>query len=86
MLADVRAVLDWLASGDAPPSAARGAAAALEDADSPYALQGLAGAVAETEAGLRRAIRTPSPAYPPPSPEPDESRAPRARDSFSFHL
>ena len=57
MLADVRAVLDWLASGDAPPSAARGAAAALEDADSPYALPGLAGAVAETEARLRHAIR-----------------------------
>jgi hypothetical protein len=57
MLADARAVLDWLASGDAPPSAARGAAAALADADSPYALPGLAGAVAETEARLWRAIR-----------------------------
>jgi hypothetical protein len=45
MLADARAVLDWLASGDAPPSAARGAAAAL------------AGAVAETEARLWHAIR-----------------------------
>ena len=44
MLADARAVLDWLASGDAPPSAARGAAAVLADTDSPYGLPGLAGA------------------------------------------
>jgi hypothetical protein len=57
MLADVRAVLDWLASGDAPPSAARGAAAALDDADSPYTLQSLAAAVAETETRLWHAIR-----------------------------
>ena len=57
MLADARAVLDWLASGDAPPSAARGAAAALADADSLYDLRGLAGAVTETESLLLRAIR-----------------------------
>lgn len=57
MLADARTVLDWLASGDAPPSAARAAAAALDDADSPYTLQGLAGAVAEAEARLRHAVR-----------------------------
>jgi hypothetical protein len=57
MLADARAVLDWLASGDAPPSAARGAAAALADADSPYDLRGLAGAAAETEARLWHAVR-----------------------------
>jgi hypothetical protein len=57
MLADVRAVLDWLASGDAPPSAARGAAAALDDADSPCTLQDLAAAVTETETRLRHAIR-----------------------------
>jgi hypothetical protein len=57
MLADARAVLDWLASGDAPPSAARGAAAALDDADSPYDLQGLAGAVGEAEGMLHRAVR-----------------------------
>jgi hypothetical protein len=57
MLADARAVLDWLASGDAPPPAARGAAAALADADSPYGLQRLAAAVAETENMLHRAVR-----------------------------
>jgi hypothetical protein len=57
MLADARAVLDWLASGDAPPSAARGAAAALADADSPYSLQRLAAAAAETENLLHRAVR-----------------------------
>jgi hypothetical protein len=57
MLADARAVLDWLASGDAPPSAARGAAAALDDAGSPYDLQQLAAAVGETESMLHRAVR-----------------------------
>jgi hypothetical protein len=57
MLADARAVLDWLASGDAPPPAARGAAAALADTDSPYALPGLARAVGEAEARLHRAVR-----------------------------
>jgi hypothetical protein len=56
MLADAHAVLDWLASGDAP-AAARQAAALLNDTDSPYDLQGLAGAVSETEARLNRAIR-----------------------------
>ena len=57
MLADARAVLDWLASGDAPPSAARQAAAVLADTDSPYDLQRLAAAVGETENMLHRAVR-----------------------------
>ena len=57
MLADARAVLDWLASADAPPSAARGAAAVLAGADSPYGLQGLAGAVGETGSMLHGAVR-----------------------------
>ena len=56
MLADAHAVLDGLASGDAP-AAARQAAAILADADSPYNLQGLAGAVAETASILHRAVR-----------------------------
>ncbi len=55
MLADAHAVLDGLASGDAP-AAARQAAAILADADSPYTLQGLAGAVAETASRLHQAI------------------------------
>jgi hypothetical protein len=55
MLADARAVLDWLASGDAP-EAARQAAAVLDDASSPYDLQGLADAVGETASMLHRAI------------------------------
>jgi hypothetical protein len=57
MLADARAVLDWLASAAAPPPAARQAAAVLEDADSPYDLQGLAAAVGETGNMLHRAVR-----------------------------
>jgi hypothetical protein len=57
MLADARAVLDWLASGDAPPSATRGATAVLADADSPYDLQRLAAAVGETGNMLHRAVR-----------------------------
>ena len=57
MLADAHAVLDWLASGDAPPSAARGAAAVLDDTDSPYRLQSLAAAVGEAEGMLHRAVR-----------------------------
>jgi hypothetical protein len=57
MLADAHSVLDWLASGDAPPAAARRAAAILGDTESPYDLQGLAGAVSEAEAGLRQAVR-----------------------------
>ena len=56
MLADARAVLDWLASGDAP-QAARQAAAILDDTESPYTLQGLAGAVSEAETRLRQAVR-----------------------------
>lgn len=56
MLADARTVLDWLASGAAPP-AARGAAAVLGDADSPYDLQRLAAAVGEAEGMLHRAVR-----------------------------
>jgi hypothetical protein len=55
MLADVQAVLDGLASGDAPAAAGQ-AAAILQDADSPYDLRGLAGAVAETVSHLRQAI------------------------------
>jgi len=57
MLADARTVLDWLASPEAPPSAARQAAAVLDDADSPYDLQRLAAAVGETENMLHRAVR-----------------------------
>jgi hypothetical protein len=57
MLADARAVLDWLASGDAPLPAARQATAVLDDIDSPYDLQGLAGAVAETATRLDLAVR-----------------------------
>ena len=57
MLDDARTVLDWLACGDAPPSAARQAAAVLGDADSPYDLPGLACAVAETAARLHLAAR-----------------------------
>jgi hypothetical protein len=56
MLADVQAVLEGLASGDAP-AAARQATAILHDTDSPYDLQGLAGAVAETASRLNLAIR-----------------------------
>jgi hypothetical protein len=57
MLADARTVLDWLASPEAPPSAARQAAAVLDDAESPYDLQRLAAAVGETENMLHRAVR-----------------------------
>jgi hypothetical protein len=57
MLADARTVLDWLASGEAPPSATRQAAAVLDDADSPYDLQRLAAAVGETGNMLHRAVR-----------------------------
>ena len=56
MLADARAVLDGLASGDAP-EAARQAAANLDDTDSLYDLQGLAGAVSDAAGILDRAVR-----------------------------
>jgi hypothetical protein len=56
MLADASAVLDWLASGDAPEASSR-AAAILDDTDSPYDIQGLAGAASEAEARLHRAAR-----------------------------
>jgi hypothetical protein len=56
MLADARAVLDGLASGDAPAAASQ-AAAIPDDTDSPYDLHGLAGAVSEAEARLHRAVR-----------------------------
>jgi len=56
MLADARAVLDGLASGDAPAAASQ-AAAILDDTDSPYDLQGLASAAGEAEARLHRAVR-----------------------------
>jgi hypothetical protein len=46
MLADAHAVISDLAGGTAP-AAARQAAAALRDADSPYTLDGLAAALAE---------------------------------------
>lgn len=46
MLADVRAVLDGITSGDAP-AAARQAAAILCDTDSPYDIEALAAAVSE---------------------------------------
>jgi hypothetical protein len=46
MLADAHAVISDLADG-AAPAAARQAAAALRDADSPYTLASLAGALAE---------------------------------------
>lgn len=57
MLADARAVLEHLASGDAPPSAAREAGAALAGAGSPCTLAGLAAAAGEAGALLRHAIR-----------------------------
>ena len=47
MLADAHALISDLADG-AAPAAARQAAAVLADADSPYTLQRLAGALAET--------------------------------------
>ena len=56
MLADAHAVLDGIASGGAPEAASQ-AAAILDDTDSPYDLQGLASAVSEAEAMLRRAVR-----------------------------
>ncbi len=54
MLTDVHAVLDDLATGNAP-AAARQAAAALREASSPYTLAGLAGALAETVNWLHQA-------------------------------
>jgi hypothetical protein len=54
MLADVHAVLDDLARGNNPAPAGR-AAAILDDTDSPYTLEGLADAVAETISRLHRA-------------------------------
>lgn len=57
MLDDAAVVLDWLASAQAPPPAARQAAAVLDDTDSPYDLPGLAGAVGETAARLHLAAR-----------------------------
>jgi hypothetical protein len=55
MLTDAHAVLAALAGGEAP-AAARQAAAALDDADGPYTLQGLADAVGGTVNMLYRAI------------------------------
>lgn len=54
MLDDVHAVLDGLATGQAPAAAGQ-AAAILDDADSPYTLGGLAAAVTETRSMLARA-------------------------------
>lgn len=54
MLDDVHAVLDGLATGQAP-AAARQAAAILDDADSPYTLAGLATAIREARSMLARA-------------------------------
>jgi len=56
MLADAHAVLDDLASGHAP-AAARQAAARLRDADSPYSLDGLAGALGDVVTWLHQARR-----------------------------
>ncbi|HEX6523032.1 MAG TPA: hypothetical protein VF070_23980 [Streptosporangiaceae bacterium] len=47
MLTDTHAVISDLADGAAPAAAAQ-AAALLRDADSPYSIAGLAGALAET--------------------------------------
>jgi len=47
MLTDAHAVVSDLA-GDATPAAAAQAAACLRDADSPYTLDGLVGALSET--------------------------------------
>ena len=55
MLADAHAVLDGLASGEAPAAALQ-AAAILAGAGSPYTIQGLAGAVSETADRLRQAV------------------------------
>lgn len=54
MPGDVHAVLDGLATGQAP-AAGRQAAAILGDAGSPYTLAGLAAAVSETRSMLARA-------------------------------
>jgi hypothetical protein len=54
MLTDVHAVISDLAGGAGPAAAAQ-AAALLRDADSPYTLTGLAGALAETVNWLYRA-------------------------------
>jgi hypothetical protein len=54
MLADAHALISDLADG-AAPAAARQAAAVLRDADSPYTLDSLAGALAETVNWLARA-------------------------------
>jgi hypothetical protein len=56
MLADAHAVLDDLASGNAP-AAARQAAACLRDADSPYTLAALATALDEVTSWLHQARR-----------------------------
>jgi hypothetical protein len=55
-LTDAHAVICDLASGDAP-AAARQAAAALRQADSPYTLDGLAAALSEVVTWLRQARR-----------------------------
>ncbi len=64
MLGDAHAVLGDLASGRAP-AAARQAAAALLQADSPYTLDGLAAAVGEVLTWLHQARRDALAGVPP---------------------
>jgi hypothetical protein len=56
MLTDAHAVISDLADGAAPAAAAE-AAACLADADSPYTLAGLAGALGEVTTWLQQARR-----------------------------
>ena len=56
MLTDAHAVISDLADGAAPAAAAQ-AAACLSDADSPYTIQGLAGALGDVITWLHQARR-----------------------------
>jgi hypothetical protein len=64
MLTDAHAVISDLADGAAPAAAAK-AAACLSDADSPYTLDGLAGALGEVITWLHQARRPAMAGIPP---------------------
>lgn len=64
MLTDAHAVISDLADGAAPAAAAQ-AAACLRDADSPYTLGGLAGALGEVVTWLHQARRDAMAGIPP---------------------
>ena len=66
MLADAHAVIDGLASGDAP-AAARQGAACLREASSPYTLATLAQALSEVSTWLHQARRNAMAGIPPAS-------------------